>query len=433
MNALVVSHTGAPFEATIQLPTSKSISNRALILEALSGTSFPTKDLSDSADTEQIKKLLLAIHQNSNNHQKTILDCENAGTVFRFLTAYLARHPGIWELTGSDRMKERPIGPLVEALRTLGAQIEYTGEPGYPPIRITGKPLKGKQVAIDPGISSQFITAMLLIAPTLKEGLEIRFTKKPSSLPYIHMTLNLLRHYGIHSTFKGDRVEVLPQKFKQAPLTIEPDWSAASFWYTIVALSNKGSVFLAGLQKESLQGDAILPELYNSLGVKSRFEKQGIHIYRNGKPENNFHHDFTDHPDLLQPILATCAGLGIKASFTGLESLRIKETDRITAMVKELHRLGIECGTERNPDWKDATSIQLENQSKLPYFGNNSSIPTIQTYGDHRMAMAFAPLSQRFGPMKILDPGVVVKSYPGFWNDLQKAGFVLERSNKNEQ
>jgi 3-phosphoshikimate 1-carboxyvinyltransferase len=432
MDSLIVSHSGAAFKATVSLPTSKSISNRALIIEALTGEKLPLANLSDSADTRLMRKLLLAIRKHDNKHQNLVLDCENAGTVFRFLTAFLAIQPGIWELTGSDRMKERPVGPLVEALRVFGAHIEYLGKEGYPPIRIQGNPLKGQSVAIDPGLSSQFISALLLIGPMLENGLEIRLTKKPSSVPYIHMTLGLLRHFGIESSFLGDRLEVLPQRFRNIGLTIEPDWSAASFWYTIVALSRNGSVFLPGMEKKSLQGDAILPEIYNALGVKSKFEKEGLSLVCNGSLADRFFYDFTNQPDLLQPVLAACAGLGIKAEFTGIESLRIKETDRIHAMVKELNHLGIRCRTLQNHDQEYETSIELE-EPVIPHdLKKAPSLTTIQTYGDHRMAMAFAPLSQRYGPMEIVDPDVVVKSYPGFWKDLEKAGFVIQSGRRQQ-
>jgi len=441
MKIVTLANKNKILKGEINLPASKSISNRALIINHLTQGKLQFRNLSKSDDTQLMISLLAEITtiSQSNEYPKE-LHCENAGTVLRFLTALLANSPGNWILTGSGRMKERPVGILVRALIQLGAEINYLENDGFPPLQITGKQLKGGNIKIDGSVSSQFVSALLLIAPVLEEGLQLTLTGKISSGPYIEMTLGLLKHYGINFTLKGNKINIGRQNFAANDLLIEPDWSAAAYWYEMAAFADEADIILKDLKFTSssaptlksghtescknLQGDSILPELYQLFGVNTEILDLGIRLTKRGRPVSYFEFDFTDHPDLAQPVIVTCAALGIKGTFTGLESLKIKETDRLNALALELEKSGVKCFVTSDSRFQISGSVS----NKLNITNQISQI--INTYGDHRMAMAFAPLAMILDSIQIENPGVVSKSYPGFWNDLHKVNINLSFSDK---
>lgn len=399
----------------IYLPASKSISNRALILQHLSGNRFILNNISEAQDTRLLQQLLKQVAENKRSGKTELLDCENAGTTLRFLTALLATIPGTWIITGSERMKERPVGILVDGLKTLGANIRYSGKEGFPPIIIEGKELAGGFLEMDGSISSQFISALLLIAPAMNNGITLKLKNKIISGPYIEMTLKLLKLFGINSGFNENTIRIEKQDFKTGEMTIEPDWTSAAYWYQMAAFSDEANLVLKNLGKESIQGDAILPEIYENFGVKTEYLPEGIKLTKTKKVVRDFTYDFSNHPDLAQSVIVTCAGLQISGTFSGLESLRIKETDRIMALCNELRKIGYQIHLEENAVIRLDHSNQIHHPAMRP-------VQPITTYGDHRMAMAFAPLSLIIGPVQIEEPDVVSKSYPGFWADLKQVG-----------
>jgi len=393
----------------IKLSASKSESNRVLIIQALCEEKFTIENLSDAKDTIVLRQLL--------NASADVLDVGPAGTTMRFLTAFFAGqiNRNIL-LTGSARMLERPIKPLVEALCQLGAEIVYSENEGYPPLKIVGKKLPGGEITIPANISSQFITALLLIAPTLEQGLHLRLAGKVISRSYINMTLRLLKYFGIDSEWIAETIFVPAQSYVPRSIKIEPDWSGASYFYSLAALSRGASFFISDLQRESLQGDSVIAKIMESFSVETIYGPQGIEI-RRAEGElvlpDYFEYDFTDCPDLAQTVAVVCAGLNVRARLTGLESLVIKETDRIKALVTELSKAGFSLvGTDN--------ALNIE-----PVATHRNSL-AVETYHDHRMAMAFAPLSLCFDQLLIKDIEVVEKSYPGFWRDLLNTGFKTE-------
>lgn len=399
--------------SAIQLSGSKSISNRLLILEQVLGLTTRLENISTSEDTQHLQQ---ALHQITNKTATTI-DIGHAGTDMRFLTAYLSITEGEWTLTGSDRMKQRPIGELVNALRLLGAEISYLEKENFPPLKINGKKLKGGKIEIDGSISSQFISALLLIAPKFENGLELTLKNDIVSWPYILMTLDLLSEFGIKVSTVLNTIKIAPSlifNHKSLIYSVESDWSAASYWYSLVALNKNTSITLKGLKKSSSQGDSVLPEIYKELGVSSEFKDDRIILTKNSILTKSFTYDFTNCPDLAQTIAVTCFGLGIKAELTGLKTLKIKETDRILALKNELEKFGADVSVTEN-------SIRIND--KRPRIQDTQV--NINTYNDHRMAMSFAPLALVFGPLGINDPGVVAKSYPLFWEDLKSLGFSV--------
>jgi len=391
---------------TIQLPTSKSISNRLLVIKALSSANINISNLSNADDTKTLEALL-----SSGEHT---LDCGHAGTTFRFLTAYLSTLKDTRILTGSDRMKQRPIGVLVEALRELGAEITYLEKEGFPPLQIDGGRIKGSEVTMNSAISSQFISALILIAPCLDNGLTIHLTDKVVSQPYIEMTLKTLRHFGIHTELEPKRIVIEAGAYNGGGLQVEADWSSASYWYSIVALANDAEIELVGLNKASWQGDAVVPELFALLGVKTTYTKTGVILTKTAVHAKEFSYNFINCPDLAQTLVITTAALRIPGIYTGLETLRIKETNRVAALRSELKKVGV--GVEELRHGEIACSSSGLKVSPTP----------ISTFEDHRMAMSFAPLSCVLGELEIEHPGVVAKSYPNYWEDLRSAGFVIE-------
>ena len=447
MKVVTLTKKNKILKGEINLPASKSISNRALIINHLTQNQLQLHNLSMSDDTQLMISLLDIVKKSQSSEFPVELNCENAGTVLRFLSALLANTPGNWILTGTERMKERPINILVEALLQLGADINYLDKNGFPPLEIKGKSLSGGKIKIDGSVSSQFISALLLIAPVLEKGLQLTLTNIISSRSYIEMTLGLLKHFGINYTFEGNKIYIKHQNFVANDLLIEPDWSAAAYWYEMGAFADEADILLKDLNlstltlksgltertglmekglvesHKSLQGDSILPELYQVFGVNSEFLDQGIRLTKKGNPVTQFEFDFTDHPDLAQSVIVTCAVLGIKGKFTGLESLKIKETDRLKALQTEFQKLRFKTETVRgSPEGIPTEKFNV--QSYIPdtinpdRYRDQSKI--INTYQDHRMAMAFAPLAIIFNSLQIENPRVVSKSYPEFWNDLNK-------------
>jgi len=418
-------------KGTVQLPTSKSISNRLLMIRAISGKIFPIENLSTADDTLLLQNHLETIEREKGRSEEVVLDAKNAGTVLRFLTAYLACKPGKWVMTGSDRMMERPIGILIDALRKLGAGIEYLSTPGFPPFRIEGKYLTGDKLEIDASVSSQYLSALLMIAPSLPEGLELRLTGNPVSMPYVAMTLGLMESYGIWVKHQGSVITVDHGEYLEANFRVEADWSSAAFWYETAALADEAQLYLPGLQAKSLQGDAIVARIFRELGIESDFDKKGLRLTK--KPvTSHLHppkpwqrrespvtsHNFSNHPDIAPAVITAFAALGIGGRFTGLEGLKFKESDRYEALAKELNRIGLSISKTGN-----RTGLVVEGNA----FNENEHDPemVIKSYDDHRLAMAFAPLALKLRHLRIDSPEVVSKSYPGFWGDMEQVGFDI--------
>ncbi|WP_073209853.1 3-phosphoshikimate 1-carboxyvinyltransferase [Xylanibacter ruminicola] len=400
---------------TIQLPASKSISNRALIIYALSGGRNLPENLSDCDDTEVIIEALKYLPDEIN--------IKAAGTAMRFMSAYLSVMRGTHIITGTDRMKHRPIAILVDALRRLGAQIEYVGEEGFPPLKITGKKLEGGQLEIPGNVSSQYISALLMIGPMLKEGLTLQLTGEIISRPYIDLTLWMMGEFGADAKWSSaDTITVAHKPYKGRDYYIESDWSGASYWYEMVALSNDpdAEVRLTGLMDGSMQGDSTTRYIFSLLGVKTCFETQQkgvpqmVTLKKNGRGVSKLEYDFVNAPDLAQTFVVTCAALDIPFHFKGLATLKIKETDRIEALKREMKKLGY--------------VIHDANDSELYWDGERCEPQMelgIDTYEDHRMALAFAPYALKHDGLIINNPQVVTKSYPNYWNDLESVGFTI--------
>ena len=402
-------------DTRILLPASKSISNRALIIHALTGGNVMPENLSDCDDTKVIIRAL--------SHRPEVIDIKAAGTAMRFMTAYLSVTEGEHTITGTERMKHRPIGVLVDALRYLGAEIEYAGEKGFPPLRIRGRQLEGGRLEIPGNVSSQYISALLMIAPVLSKGLEMKLTGGIVSRPYIDLTLHLMHQFGVSAEWTDiDSITVKPQPYRQRPYRIENDWTAASYWYEVLALTDElgAKVVLPGMMDGSRQGDSAVRYIFSLLGIKPAFADREADrltdatLTRHSCMLNRMDYDFTNQPDLAQTLIATCPVLGIPFHFTGLGSLRIKETDRIEAMKTEMEKLGYILHAD------SGTELSWEGDRCEP-----AAQPVIDTYEDHRMAMSFAPLAIRLGRIGINHPEVVSKSYPHYWNDLRKAGFHI--------
>ena len=394
-------------QTTIQLPASKSISNRALILNALSLSTAPIKNLSDCEDTQVIIDAF-----NSNTNQ---FDIKAAGTAMRFLTAFLAGMDGNWIIGGSKRMHERPIHPLVETLIALGADIEYIEKDGYPPLNIKGKKLKGGEVYLSGNISSQFISALLMVGPIMENGLIMHIENEIVSKPYIQLTIGLMDKYGVKVNWEGNTISVKQQKYKPVEITVESDWSAASYWYEIASLIPGSEITLKGLTKESLQGDSNVVNLFTDMGVTTEFESDGIIIRSIKKRTKKFFHNFVNEPDLVQTFAAACCFKNTHFLFSGIQSLKIKETDRVQAMINEFKKLGYVLKEN------EIGMLEWDGERCEPVVN-----PSIDTYDDHRMAMSFTPGAIALGSININDPHVVSKSYPQFWNDLKHAGFKIE-------
>jgi len=405
-----VSTRNKTIQGSIKLPASKSISNRALIINALSYSPYPIRNLSDSDDTKVLKA---ALFSNTNK-----FDIGHAGTAMRFLTAFLAKVVGEWEITGSERMQQRPIKILVDALTQLGAKIEYLKNDGYPPLKIFGSHLKGQTIELDGSISSQYITALLLIAPTIENGLNLKLNGDVTSKSYIKLTLELMTQFGIRYSWEGNTIVVPEQNYFPIDFTCEADWSGASYWYEIMALVDQGEIFLENLKLESLQGDADITKWFEPFGVNSAQKDNGVLLTKtkNNHPQR-LELDFIENPDVAQTMACLCMAKAIPFHFTGLKTLKIKETDRIAALQNELAKFGAQLyePAEGELAWDGKLDMEMKDE-----------LPMINTYHDHRMALAFAPMALADLKMQIEDPMVVTKSYPGFWNDLKRIGFTVE-------
>lgn len=403
-------------EGEIHLSGSKSISNRVLIINALMQNEAKISNLSDSDDTTIMRQLL--------SQQMNIFDAHHAGTTYRFLTAYLALKGKECILTGSDRMQKRPIGPLVDALNQIGARISYVNNLGYPPLKIEGPIVQVNNILkLDTGVSSQYISALLLIAPYLPEGLTIYLEGDTVSKPYLDMTVSIMKTFGADIVMTQDYIQVKNGFYKPIDYFVESDWSAASYYYTIAALSRSCTIDIGGLQSESLQGDAQMAYIAKSFGIVTEHFEHSIRI---SKPPishtlTHFEYNFIKQPDLAQSLATLCAGLGTTMVYTGLQTLKIKETDRIQALKNELKKLSVSF---------NKLPAFFAKKSKMEYYIQEGKVttmddtPIISTYEDHRMAMSFAPLSL-LTPIIIEDPMVVTKSYPNFWDDVQSLGLEI--------
>jgi 3-phosphoshikimate 1-carboxyvinyltransferase len=408
-------------DSVITLPASKSISNRALIINALAGSNNVPENLSCCDDTDVTVAALRDMPYE--------IDIKACGTAMRFLTAYLSSTPcGEHIITGTERMKHRPIGLLVDAMRSLGADITYLEEEGFPPLKIVGRNLEGGHISVPGHISSQFISALLMVGPVFANGLTIHLTSEVISRPYIDLTVCTMQEFGAEVEWvDAATIAIKPKPYKAVPFIIENDWSAASYWYEILALQERvadaehegmGKVVLPGLLDGSRQGDSSIRYIFSMLGIKTRFEDNAAILTPHKRMLPRLDIDFVNHPDLAQTAVVATALMNIPFRFTGLKSLRIKETDRIAALKTEIAKLGyvLDDSQEGVLSW-DGTKCEPMAE------------PVIDTYEDHRMAMAFAPACIMFPGLKIDNPGVVSKSYPNFWNDLKKVGFQIEEIN----
>ncbi|MGE6219884.1 3-phosphoshikimate 1-carboxyvinyltransferase [Nubsella zeaxanthinifaciens] len=416
-NALVSFKGTQNIQAEIQLTGSKSECNRALIIKSLSKNLVNVENLSNAADTVTLNAILsdLDTTDTDSNSLKTV-DVGPAGTAMRFLSAYLSAKNGNFLLTGTERMKQRPIGILTEALKEIGANINYTEKEGFPPLNISG-PLNqaNASVKIKGDVSSQYISALLMLAPTLPQGLTLEIVGELTSKPYVEMTLAMLSECGISHQWRENLISIPHQDFKPSTLIVEPDWSAASYWYSIVALAKNATISLPHLRDKSLQGDSQIQQIMEVFGVSTSKTANGISFTKD-KELGNIQQvlDLKTCPDLAQTIVVIAAALGIKMKFTGLETLKIKETDRVAALQNELAKIGVKLTEDNLVYTLDCSGLHFPKKV------------SIATYEDHRMAMAFAPLALLIEELEIEDYNVVEKSYPYFWEDLKKVGFEVE-------
>ncbi len=402
-----------PLRGTVALERSKSLSNRALAIRSLCPEPFPIEGLSRADDTRILAQLL--------EHNSETYDCGHGGTTLRFLAALLAFRPGTQWLTGSERLRERPIAPLVEALRRLGADIRYAEKEGFPPLRIgppRPMPTSAAALSVDASVSSQFVSALLMVAPTLPGGLHLKLTGPVASAPYIRMTVGLMRHFGAGVRQVGRDLFVAPGPYRPTPLEIEADWSGASYFFALAALFEGSELHLPGLRADSLQGDSVVRSLAAPFGAETRWSADGpVVLGRGGSRPDFFRHDFSDCPDLAQTMVALCAATGTPGRFAGLGTLSAKETDRTAALQRELAKFGYGFAPARG--------------SKAVWQGRQVSPPptgpvTVDTYGDHRMALSMALMCRTTDGILVQHPSVTNKSFPGFWHALEGLGFAME-------
>jgi 3-phosphoshikimate 1-carboxyvinyltransferase len=398
------------------------VANRLLIINHLAGNSTLKSLNEEASDIVLMQQALQYISETSAKPislETNVIDAGDAGTVMRFLLALLAVTPGNWQLTGTARMCERPVAQLVEALQVIGADICYAEKPGYPPLKITGKnELKGGSVIIDASISSQFVSALMMIAPAMANNLEIKLLGEVVSQPYIGLTEALMRNFGAEVKVSENKIDIKTSRYERIAVNdfLEADWSAAAFWFELAALQPDADIILKGLNLKSPQGDRVCVDIFKHLGVSALQANDGVRIISDSRKRKRvFDYDFTHCPDLAQPVIVTCAALGVKGTFSGLKTLRIKETDRVQAIVSELLKLGYDARISDNVITLNGnfTSRQMD------------QVQTIETYNDHRMAMSFAPLSVLYPNIAINEPEVVKKSYPAFWQHLKMSGFTL--------
>lgn len=394
--------------AELTIPASKSISNRCLIIQALCDDNFEIENLAPSSDTVLMKSAV--------NSDSVELNLQNAGTTFRFLTAYFAFLGKEVVLTGTDDMKRRPIGPLVDALMQLGAKISYLENENYPPLKIDATKLHGFKASIDANISSQYISALLLIAPYLPNGLELELKGEILSKPYLQMTIALMKSYGVEVSWNEQTIMVKPQKYIAKNTVVEGDWSSASYWYGLAALSDEAKITLKNINTKSIQGDRVIADMMKEFGVET-IENGDLIIKKaqNFKPKQNLSFDFKQYPDLALTVAVVAAGLGINCKLTGLQALPIKESDRLNAVCTELQKLEYNCKIVNNKELQIIAVKPLLEPKEM-----------VNTYHDHRIALAFSLLNFVHRYLEIEEPDVINKSYPGYWNDLKEAGFDLK-------
>ncbi len=382
-------------------------------MKNLSGNKIHFGNLSNSDDTKRLKYYLKFIDVCLSSGVPTTIDTQNAGTVLRFLTAYLAIQDGKWLITGNKRMLERPVGELVDALNTLGATIKYTDKQGYPPLLVKGKEVHGGIISINPRQSSQFVSALMMIGPYLKGGIEIVMEKSTVSTPYILMTAKLMKIFGIETKVTAKKIAVPMGDYTMSEYNIEPDWSSASYWYQVAALSTNSQIHIPNLTKNSIQGDAIVAELFQSLGVETEYNEGGIVIKSKTDSVSKLDFNFKDYPDLVPTVMATCAAKGVELMIRGINHLKYKESNRIVSMDEELSKIG--C------------SISRQGQAYLLKPGNLPEQAEFNTHQDHRIAMSLAPLALKIKTVSINNPDVSIKSYSDFWDDMSRMG-VFEKS-----
>lgn len=400
----LISHTSKSINADLVLPPSKSISNRALIIQALCQSKPKLLNLSQSSDTQSLIKALQA-------NSKTI-DIGDAGTSMRFLTAYLSQQKGSYILTGSDRMKERPIGHLVEALNSIGADINYLEKDGFPPLAINGKAVEGGKVDVSTSVSSQFVSALLLIAPTLKKGLSLSLKGELLSKPYIKMTLNIMRYFGIQSSWTNNTIQVEPQNYRPRDLKVESDWSALAFILQGMSIAKSAQVSISGLSKDSWQGDSYVLNLFEKFGLQHEFKDDKLYLKKFNKDLNrDYNVNLIDTPDLTQAYCCTLSAFSKSAKISGLNNLKLKESHRLKALHIELNKIG-------------QISYYTEDTMQLEASILHTPIESFDSHNDHRMAMCLAPFALLFD-IKIKNIEVVNKSYPSYWEDLKKMGFTI--------
>lgn len=403
-------------QVEIKLPLSKSISNRVLLINALTGNKGSIKNVAECDDTDVMKSALSSSAETVN--------IGAAGTAMRFLTAYFAVSEGRTViLDGSERMRQRPIKALVDALNACGASISYIGREGYPPLKIEGRKLEGGEISLDGSISSQYVSALLMAAPCMESGLKLTLEGEVVSRPYIDMTLALMKEWGVGSQVEGNVFIVPNSRYAPIDFNVEADWSAASYWFEIAAFSF-GDIKLDGLSSKSIQGDSRVGELFRNFGIETQWDAAGgLELGASPDITPRFIADLSEQPDLAQTMVVTCCALNIPFHITGLSTLKIKETDRLSALCDELRKLSF--------------LIECENDSELSWTGQRVPVTAeevaIDTYKDHRMAMAFAPVAFFLPGLIIKDAGVVTKSYPGFWDDMRKAGFTIEEVGQDEK
>lgn len=400
----------------LNLPSSKSISNRVLMLDALAGGGGELRNIAVCDDTESMRRAL--------ESDSDTINVGAAGTAMRFLTAYFAMQEGrVVTLDGSERMRRRPISVLVDALCRCGADIEYLGEEGYPPLLIKGRRLAGGAVSLNASVSSQYVSALLMAAPMMDNGLVLTLEDDVVSMPYIRMTLGLMDEWGVECDKDGNVLTIRPGRYRVTDYDVEADWSAASYWFEAEALSS-GGIELSGLRPGSLQGDSRLMELFRNFGVDAQWGDDGLLVLEPSPDLNpRVGLDLGEQPDLAQTIAVTCCMLGLPFRLTGLSTLKIKETDRLTALKTELRKVSFDV------DIVDDSILEWDGRSRWPISGGSDVI--IDTYDDHRMAMSFAPVALYIPGIIIRDAGVVSKSYPGFWDDMQKVGYQIEEVELN--
>ncbi len=410
----IVRKANKELKGDIYLPASKSESNRLLVIDAILGSDdLQIENLSKSNDTKVLLSALETLLRLKGTNISVTLDMQDSGTAMRFITAYASAINVKSLITGSERMKERPLEILVDTLKEIGANIRYIENPGFPPILVEGKRIKGGVIDIDATVSSQYISALMLMAPKMTNGLIMYLKGEVASMPYIKMTARVMEHFGIEILMHENAIAIKKQQYSsRREYHVESDWSAASYWYQMAAFSEDVDLFLHGLKKDSIQGDSMIAEVYEQFGVHSEFLENGVRLTKTNNHCKHFKHNFLDYPDMVQTLVCTSAGLGISGEFHGLHNLRFKETDRIHALHTELKDMGLTLDTSEDSIKLEASEVKINRP--------------VRTFADHRMAMSFAPLAIPFGEITIESPNVVNKSYPDFWNDLKKTGFVIE-------